>query len=184
MRRLLLSVVALSFLSVPAFAGPAEQRSEIQSETQKTLERLYKEEPGTRDEIATAEGYAVMANGGLKLIVISAGYGKGLTHDNKTGKDTYMEMATGGVGLGLGIKDYRLVFVFKTREALNHFITDGWDFSGEADATAKAGAEGGEASGAVDAIPGVRVYQLTEAGLSLQATLQGTKYWADDELNH
>jgi hypothetical protein len=30
---------------------------------------------------------------------------------------------------------------------------------------------------------GVTVYQMTEKGLALQATLQGTKYSKDDELN-
>ena len=29
----------------------------------------------------------------------------------------------------------------------------------------------------------VTVYQLTDAGLALQATLQGTKYWKDGKLN-
>jgi hypothetical protein len=29
----------------------------------------------------------------------------------------------------------------------------------------------------------VELYQLTEAGLALQATIQGTKYFKDKELN-
>ncbi len=29
----------------------------------------------------------------------------------------------------------------------------------------------------------VTVYQMTEKGLALQVTLQGTKYWQDDDLN-
>jgi len=29
----------------------------------------------------------------------------------------------------------------------------------------------------------VALYQLTETGLALQATIQGTKYFKDDELN-
>ena len=32
-------------------------------------------------------------------------------------------------------------------------------------------------------LDGIRVYQLTESGLALQATIQGTKYWKDPELN-
>jgi hypothetical protein len=64
------------------------------------------------------------------------------------------------------------------------FVNEGWDFSGQADAAAKAGTDGAEFSEAVDVMPGVKVYQLTENGLALQATLQGTKYWADDDLNY
>jgi hypothetical protein len=32
-------------------------------------------------------------------------------------------------------------------------------------------------------IPGVEIYQITKNGLALQATLQGTKYWKDRDLN-
>jgi len=31
--------------------------------------------------------------------------------------------------------------------------------------------------------PGVYVYQITKKGLALQITLQGTKYYKDDDLN-
>ena len=40
-----------------------------------------------------------------------------------------------------------------------------------------------ELSEALDVMPDVKVYQLTETGLALQATLQGTKYWRDGDLN-
>ena len=53
----------------------------------------------------------------------------------------------------------------------------------QADAAAKAGEKGGAADSAIDVGPGVELYQLTENGLALQATIQGTKYWKDDELN-
>jgi hypothetical protein len=38
-------------------------------------------------------------------------------------------------------------------------------------------------SGAVEVAPGVWVYQMTKNGLALQLTLQGTKYYTDDDLN-
>jgi hypothetical protein len=31
--------------------------------------------------------------------------------------------------------------------------------------------------------PGIKLYQLTQTGLALQATIQGTKFWKDDELS-
>ena len=30
---------------------------------------------------------------------------------------------------------------------------------------------------------GMEIYQFTESGVSLQATVQGTKYWKDSKLN-
>ena len=59
--------------------------------------------------------------------------------DHKTGQDTYMKMVSAGLGLGLGVKDFRGVFVFTTRRALRGFVEDGWDASAEADAAFKSG---------------------------------------------
>ena len=66
---------------------------------------------------------------------------------------------------------------------LTTFIDKGWDFSGQADAAAKSDKKGGALAGAETVIPGVEVFQITKNGLALQATLQGTKYWTDKDLN-
>lgn len=168
---------------VPLAAAQAGDRDDIQTMASKTLNRLYKEQPRALDAINGAAGYAVFSSGGVNVLFVSAAYGSGVAHNNTTGAETYMKMASGGVGLGLGVKDYRLVFVFHTVEAYKRFIEQGWDFSGQADAAAKAGTDGDELSGAVNVMPGVSVYQLTESGLALQVTLQGTKYWKDADLN-
>ena len=51
------------------------------------------------------------------------------------------------------------------------------------DAAAKAGEKGGAYSGAAEVAPGTWVYQITKNGVALQVTLQGTKYYKDDDLN-
>ena len=66
---------------------------------------------------------------------------------------------------------------------LDKFLNSGWQFGAEADAAAKGGGAGAAASGAVEVAPGLRVYQLTENGLALQATVRGTKFWRDDFVN-
>ncbi|MCH7711622.1 MAG: hypothetical protein IH903_08290, partial [Proteobacteria bacterium] len=65
---------------------------------------------------------------------------------------------------------------------LKQFVEEGWDASDQADAAAKAEDKGEAWAGAVDIAPGIKVYQLTQTGLALQATIQGTKFWKDDEL--
>lgn len=94
-----------------------------------------------------------------------------------------MKMVSVGGGLGLGVKDYDVVFVFRTEKALAQFLDSGWSGSGQADAAAKAGKKGGAYSGAMEVAPGVWVYQITKNGLALQLTLQGTKYYKNDDLN-
>jgi len=179
----LMPLIAILCLSNPLLAGKTEDRNEIKKSRKEMLARLYKEEPETKAKIAKAAGFATFSNIGVNVVFFSAGGGKGVVHDNKTGKDTYMSMASAGVGIGLGVKDFRAVFVFHDRSAMKSFIEDGWDFSGQADAAVKSGKKGDEGSAAGSIINGVDVYQMTESGLALQATLQGTKYWVNKDLN-
>ena len=177
------ALVAL-LLCNPAFADRADKkRAKIQKMRGEVLAQLYEEKPSTRSEISSAVGYAVFSNIGVNVILVSAGGGSGVVHDNQSGGDTYMKMGSAGVGLGLGIKDFRGVFVFHTRKALDRFVDSGWDFSGQADAAAKSDDKGGEGNVAGTIVNGVSLYQMTKNGLALQATLQGTKYWKDKKLN-
>lgn len=169
--------------SFQVFADAAEDRQEILDDSKKILQKLYKEKPEVKSKIAKAAGYATFSNIGVNVIFLSAGGGSGVVHNNKTGGKTYMSMGTAGVGIGLGVKDFRAVFVFHDADAMTSFIEDGWDFSGQADAAAKSGEKGGEGSAAGTVVNGVEVFQMTENGLALQATLQGTKYWKNDDLN-
>jgi len=183
------AAACLSLMGLLGFAGntwaasPAEARAEIQKMRAATLERLYKVHPAARADVQKAAGYAVFSNVGINLILLSAAGGSGVAHDNHSGKDTYMKMVSGGFGIGLGVKDFRGVFVFSTTEKLNQFTNSGWEASAQADAAAKAGDKGGAAAGAITVAPGVNLYQLTENGLALQATIQGTKYFKNDDLN-
>lgn len=106
-----------------------------------------------------------------------------MAHNNKTGVNTYMNMASGGVGFGLGVKDFRAVFLFENKKAYDTFVNSGWEANAQADVAAKHEDNGGALNAAETVAPGVRLYKLTQTGLALQATIQGTKYWKDEELN-
>ena len=162
---------------------PEQQRAVIQKMEQETLAKLYTEKPDARREIEEAAGYAVFSSGELAIIWVSAGYGHGVAHDNKNNSDIYMQMAKAGVGLGLGAKDFDVVFIFHDLDSFNKFTTTGLDLTGTADAAAQSGQKGDSFSGALDVLPGVRIYQFTDTGLMAQAMLQGTKYWRDEALN-
>ena len=176
-------ILLSGFTGLAAAASPDEKKKEIRKMRSETLAKLYKAHPVAKGDIQKAAGYAVFSNIGINLILFSAAGGSGVAHDNRTGKDIYMKMVSGGVGFGLGVKDFRGVFVFSTAKTLQQFIESGWAADAQADAAAKSGGKGGAAAGAITVAPGVDLYQLTENGLALQATIQGTKYYKDDELN-
>jgi lipid-binding SYLF domain-containing protein len=161
---------------------PAEQRQSTLSMKSKVLTDLYKLKPDVKAQISKAPGYAVFSNANVNLVFASFGGGYGVAKNNKSGKYTYMKMGEVGLGLGLGVKDFRAVFVFHTTGSMNNFVEKGWAFGAQADAAAKASDKGAAAGGEVT-IDNITIYQLTESGLALQATIKGTKYWKDDSLN-
>jgi lipid-binding SYLF domain-containing protein len=87
------------------------------------------------------------------------------------------------IAVGVGINKYRLVLVFETQPALRNFIDSGWQFGGQATASAQMQGSGAGLTGAVALGPEIWVYQLTDDGLALELTLKGTRFFKDEELN-
>ncbi len=160
-----------------------EKKAAVKTMKIDTLNELYKIHPIAKEELKAAKGYAVFSNTGMNLFLLSTGSGWGIAHSNVSGDDTYMKMYSAGVGIGLGIKDFRGIFIFTTNDALTKFVDKGWQAGAQADAAAKSGEKGASKESAIDIGPGIKFYQITKNGLALQATIQGTKYWKDDELN-
>lgn len=163
-------------------SSPVQKRQSVQNMREEVLTELFKLKPDTRSQLQNSKGYAVFSNVNVNVIFASFGGGYGVAKNMATGKFTYMKMGEVGLGLGAGVKDFRAVFVFHTNEAYNRFVTKGWSFGGQADAAAKASDKGAAVGGEAIA-DDVTIYQLTQSGLALQATLKGTKYWKDKELN-
>jgi hypothetical protein len=136
-----------------------ERRQSILEMRQDVLTELYSIKPDTRAQISSASGYAVFTNANINLI-----------------------LASFGGGVGAGVKDFRAVFVFHDRAALDRFMDVGIAVGGQADAAAKAG-DLGAAVGGEAIVDNVTAYQLTQSGLALQATIKGTRYWHDSQLN-
>jgi lipid-binding SYLF domain-containing protein len=162
---------------------PDQEREKIRKMAATTLTDLYKLEPSSQAAVQKSAGYAVFNNMGTNLLLLSTARGAGVAVNSKTKQDTFMKMISAGAGLGVGVKDYRVVFVFETAAALTKFMDSGWAGETQADAAAKVGKSGGAYSGAAMVAPGVWVYQITKNGLALQLTLQGTKYSKDTDLN-
>ena len=161
----------------------AKQKKKIHKGKSKGLKELYKVEPSAKSKIASSYGYAVFTNTGVNLFVLSSGNGKGIAINNSTGKQTYMKMISFGAGIGIGLKSYFAIFIFENKSGFDNFLTSGWSADGQADATADAGDQGASVSIAMNIAPGVTLYQIADKGLAAQATVQGTKFLVDDDLN-
>ena len=182
-RALGLAVLLLGAGSSFAASDKEAQRSEIRKSTKEILTKLYKVQPSARKALGSAAGYAVFSNFGMKLAVAGGGRGNGMVVDQATKKETFMKMVEVQAGFGLGIKKFKLVFVFQNQQALNAFIDTGWEATAQTTAAAIGDEKGMSLQGAIAVSPGVWLYQMTDKGLALDATIKGTKYYRDDDLN-
>ena len=185
LQRSLVLCLCIAMLSACATTGngsPAEKRQVANQMREEVLTELYELKPDVRSQIASASGYGVFSNVNVNLLIASFGGGYGVVKDNSSGRYTYMNMAEVGVGLGAGLKDFRAVFVFHDAATLESFVENGWTFGAQADAAAKSNDKGAAVAGEA-VINSISIYQLTKSGLALQATVKGTKFWKDVEMN-
>ena len=182
--RSVMMFAAILLITLPAVAKTkAQQQTEVRQNAQKTLTMLYQSQPSAKATIKAAAGYAAFSNFGMKILLAGGGKGQGIAFDNRTRQVTYMKMIEVQAGLGMGIKKFQTVFVFETKDAMDHFVNNGWEFGGQATAAAKSGTQGDAYQGAAQVMPGIWMYQLTDKGLALELTGKGTKYYKDDDLN-
>ena len=180
-------IVSLGFIyscAKPKGYSPQSKRAYIQQMKTITLSDLYAAKPVTRELIEHAAGYGVFSNISTQLLVVGTGNGYGVVVDNATGKETYMKMAEGGIGLGVAFTDMREVIIFNSPIVLSEFIRKGWDFGVQGDAALKSKSEGAAASGNIPFNSDMIIYQITDQGVALRTNVGAEKYWIDSELNY
>lgn len=178
------ALIVMAVVSTAAFAStPQQQRAEIDQASQQTLQLLYAQQPSARRAIEESAGYAVFSDMSTKIFFAGGGGGRGVAVNRKSGQQTFMMMVSVSAGLGMGISKSHLVWVFSTPEAYQNFVNVGVELGADANLQVNPGQGGGLYDGAVEAAPGAWLYQISDAGLVLELTVQGTKYFKDPDLN-
>lgn len=160
-----------------------EQRADIRAMTNETLAELYRQYPAARRQIQRSAGYAVFSNFGFKVLFLGSATGEGLAINQVTQQETFMRMVELQPGYGFGAQQFKLVFVFQTPQAFQQFVTSGWEFGGNAMASAQSNTQqmGNQMGASVS--PGVLLYQLSGTGAIVGVSITGAKYYPDTNLN-
>ena len=169
--------------TVVSAASLEEKKQEVRQKTADTLKRLYEKQPSVEKAIANAAGYAVFFNTGYKLGIFGSSHGRGMAVNNTTGEEAFMRMKEFQAGLGLGVKEYSVIFVFGNDEVWEDFVNAGWEFGGNATASADDGVNGDSLQGSLVVAPGIWMYQMTTKGLALELAVRGTNYYRDHDFD-
>ena len=185
---LIMAAFFICLMTVTTFAATSQEkinkeRAEINELATKALKNLYDKVPSSERVINNCYAYATLSNTGMKLGIFGDAHGRGLAVNNVTGEKVYIRMKEMGIGIGLGVKEYDLIFVIANEKAWNSFISGDIKLGGSAEAAASDGKTGESIEGASIAANGIWVYQMTKKGLALEASIKGTKIYADKKLN-
>ena len=177
------STLILAFATGHASAETDKQKkqAEMRKVAATSLQEFYKAQPNLEADVAKAPGHALFTTYGLSFIIGGQG-GKGLVHDNKTKKDTFMEMAQASAGIQAGLAESKILIIFSSAKEMNDFVNKGWVASGTTAVGAGTGKENASASGGAT-FGQSRYLTLTSAGLQAGGALAGTKFWKDKALN-
>ncbi len=157
--------------------GLAAKRQELIDMSKSTIDALHKE-PAAKELIDSAYGTAVFDTTKGGFIVTGAG-GTGVAMRKNGSNPVYMHLGSGGVGLGVGLENYKLIVLFENEDTYKRFIDGAW--TAGATAQAAAGRDGAAIVGKF--INGVAVYHVTDKGVIAQADVSGVKFWPSDKLN-
>jgi lipid-binding SYLF domain-containing protein len=155
----------------------AGRRQEILDMSKSTIDDLRKE-TSAKELIDSAYGHAVFDTTKGGFIVTGAG-GTGVAMRKNGSDPVYMHLGAGGVGLGAGLENYKLIVLFENEDTYERFIDGAWT----AGASAQAAAGGDGASIVAKFVNGVAVYHVTDKGVIAQADVTGVKFWPSDKLN-
>lgn len=171
---LALSLAACTTTLPQEHTTPAEQRQDINTSADATLERLYENASESRDLVERAHGVLVFPKVLSASFIVGGEHGNGVLRVNGQNQG-YYSTTSGSIGFQAGAQSKAIVLLFMTKEALDHFRnSNGWTAGADATvAVANIGANGRIDTNTLN--EPVIGFVMTNAGLVAGVSLNGTK---------
>lgn len=148
-----------------------ETQERIINDSKSAKASFLKTDPSMENLFNHSAGYVIFPNVGKGAAGVGAAAGKGAVHEKGVLVGT-AQMTQVTVGAQAGGQAYREVIFFENQDALDRFMHNKVEFSGQASAIAvKAGA-----SANANYRDGVVVFSQEKGGLMLEASLGGQKF--------
>jgi lipid-binding SYLF domain-containing protein len=170
-RAVVLLIAAFAFAGCETAPKTPEAKQALSSDARASLDRMYNTDPGVRNLVNQAYGYAIFPSVGKGGFIAGGAYGRGEVYE-QSNLIGYADLSQGTVGLQAGGQEYSELILFETPDALNRFKSGNFAFSANASAVAlKAGA-----SGAARFENGILVFTQPKGGLMFEASVGGQKF--------
>ena len=148
-----------------------QQKSAMEVSVAATLKRLEKQDPGLRQVLREAYGYAVFPQVGKAALVVGGAFGRGLLFEE--GKPVgHVTIGQTTIGVQIGGDTFDEVVVFENEQSLERFKRGRLAFAANASAVLiKAGA-----AATSNFEKGVKTFVYSEGGMLLEAAIGGQKF--------
>jgi hypothetical protein len=110
--------------------GAADRLAYAKMMKDSTIADLVKVRPDFEDKMALGAGWAVLATLGPRVLLPGTADGLVVTHDNATGRESYLQL-TGAVARDLPGGRLHAVLFFDDAATFRRFADAGWDFGPE-----------------------------------------------------
>lgn len=164
-------VLMLAGCCTPQGSTAMEKRDSILKMKDQSLPGFTMRHTDLESAIANSYGYAVISRDDLTLLWFGGGGGYGVATVRKTGEQRFLKDAHGALNLGIGWRDYRGLYIFADQAAFDGFCAGSWDLGVRAEVAVASRDRGFEQSAEETALPRVRYYEYTDAGLVLHVGL-------------
>jgi lipid-binding SYLF domain-containing protein len=170
-RPILFSMI-LAAVSMPRISMAQENSQErIIDDSKEAKESFKKADPSMESLFKNSAGYAIFPNVGKGGVGVGAAAGKGTVYQKGVPVGT-AEMIQATVGAQVGGQAYREIIFFENQDALDRFMDNKIEFSGQVSAIAvKSGA-----SADARYRDNVVVFSQEKGGLMVEASLGGQKF--------
>jgi len=165
-------LMVLSGLFLPRILMAQDDSQErIIDDSKKAKASFLKADPSMENLFKHSSGYAIFPNIGKGGVGVGGAAGKGAVYEKGTLVGT-AQMVQVTVGAQAGGQAYREIIFFENKDAMDRFMQNKVEFSGQVSAVAvKAGA-----SANANYRNGVVVFSQEKGGLMLEASLGGQKF--------
>lgn len=148
-----------------------ETKTTIRDDASATLKRLEAKDPGLKQQLKKAYGYAVFPSVGKAALVVGGSYGRGAVFEKGKfiGHATISQLT---LGVQIGGDTFSEIVIFESKPALDRFKQGAMAFAASASAVlVKAGA-----TGAADFPKGVKALAYSRGGMLLEAAIGAQKF--------
>jgi lipid-binding SYLF domain-containing protein len=147
------------------------QKDVLRAEADAAMKRMLADDPGLRDFLDGAYGYAIFPEVGKGGLLVGGSYGRGVVYEQGRFAG-YADITQATIGLQAGGQAFSELIAFETKEAMDRFKYGKMKLAANASAVAlKAGA-----SGSAKYDDGVAIFTKPRGGLMLEAAIGGQEF--------